>query len=77
MLLIKLYSYKFYGFACSVRFADMLKVAHDSEHLSKFEELLEAAVDLEAVPEEYLICATYDPRLQVISFGLYLLGSYT
>ena len=55
----------------------MLKVAHDSEHLSKFEELLEAAVDLEAVPEEYLICATYDPRLQVISFGLYLLGSYT
>ena len=40
-------------------------MAHDDEHLSKFEELLEAAVDLEAVPEDYLICATYDPRLQV------------
>jgi DNA mismatch repair protein MSH2 len=32
------------------------------EHLTKFEELLEAAVDLERIPEEYLICATWGYR---------------
>jgi|LauGreSBDMM110SN_4_FD.fasta_scaffold475615_2 hypothetical protein len=55
-----------------IRFADTLSLAHDSEHLTKFEELLEAAVDLEAVPEDYLICATYDPRLQVMAAGIFL-----
>ncbi|GAX83908.1 hypothetical protein CEUSTIGMA_g11332.t1 [Chlamydomonas eustigma] len=46
------------------RYADVLAVAHDGEHLTKFEELLEAAVDLDAIPEEYLICASYDQRLK-------------
>ncbi|KAG1666042.1 hypothetical protein FOA52_006916 [Chlamydomonas sp. UWO 241] len=45
------------------RYADVLATAHDGEHLTKFEELLEAAIDLERIPEEYLICASYDPRL--------------
>ncbi len=40
------------------RFAEPLARAHDGEHLTKFEELLEAAVDLERIPEEYLICAS-------------------
>ena len=35
------------------------------EHLAKFEELLEAAVDLDRIPDEYLICASYDADLQV------------
>ena len=47
------------------RYADQLAVAHDEEHLAKFEELLEAAVDLDRIPDEYLICASYDADLQV------------
>jgi len=46
------------------RFVDPLATAHDAEHLTKFEELLEAAVDLDRVPDEYLVCATYSPDLQ-------------
>lgn len=46
------------------KFADPFSKAHDSEHLSKFEDLIEAAVDLDAIPEEYLICASYDSRLK-------------
>lgn len=42
------------------RFATPLAEAHDEEHLSKFEELLEAAIDLDRVPDEYLIAANYD-----------------
>ncbi len=42
----------------------MLAGHHDGEHLAKFEELLEAAVDLERIPDEYLICASYDADLQ-------------
>jgi hypothetical protein len=42
-------------------------VAHDGEHLTKFEELLEAAVDLDFIPEDYLICASYNPRLKVLA----------
>lgn len=34
------------------RYADQFAVAHDESHLTKFEELVEAAVDLEMVPEE-------------------------
>ncbi len=56
--------------SCLCRYADALALAHDAEHLTKFEELLEAAVDLDAIPDEYLICATYDPRLQVCSLSL-------
>ena len=47
------------------RYADRLAGAHDAEHLGKFEELLEAAIDLDRIPDEYLIAATYDPQLQV------------
>ena len=49
----------------SCRYADKLEAAHDEEHLAKFEELLEAAVDLDRIPDEYLICASYDADLQV------------
>jgi DNA mismatch repair protein MSH2 len=48
-------------------YADRLAEAHDEEHLTKFEELLEAAVDLDRIPDEYLICASYDADLQVLS----------
>ena len=40
-----------------------LEEAHDGEHLALFEELLEAAVDLDRIPDEYLIAASYDPEL--------------
>ena len=49
------------------RFAHPLAQAHDAEHLAKFEALLEAAVDLERVPDEYLICASYDPALRELA----------
>ncbi|GLC60185.1 hypothetical protein PLESTB_001582900 [Pleodorina starrii] len=45
------------------RYAEPLAQHHDSEHLQRFEELLEAALDLDRLPEEYLISPTYDPRL--------------
>jgi DNA mismatch repair protein MSH2 len=45
------------------RFADPLAAVHDADHLEKFEMLLEASVDLERVPDEYVISAAYDPRL--------------
>lgn len=40
-----------------------LEEAHDAEHLALFEELLEAAVDLDRIPDEYLIASSYDPEL--------------
>ena len=42
-----------------------LTAAHAPDALVKFEELMEAAIDLDAVPDEYLIDAEYDPQLQV------------
>lgn len=50
----------------AARFADPLAQAHDADHLAKFEELLEAAVDLSRIPDEYLISATYDEGLQAL-----------
>jgi hypothetical protein len=50
---------------CACRYAEPLNEAHDEAHLSKFEDLLEAAVDLDRIPDEYLICASYDPALEV------------
>ena len=47
-------------------FADPLAAAHDAEHLSKFEDLIEAALDLDKVPDEYLISSTYDEQLEEI-----------
>ena len=55
---------EFIGRAC-YRYADVLAEYHDEDHLVKFEELLEAAVDLDKIPDEYLICASYDAGLQV------------
>ena len=46
------------------RFAEPLARAHDGDHLAKFEALLEAAVDLERIPEEYLIAPDYSEPLQ-------------
>lgn len=48
------------------RYADVLAEYHDEDHLVKFEELLEAAVDLDKIPDEYLICASYDAGLQEV-----------
>ncbi|KAL3140673.1 hypothetical protein ABBQ32_005238 [Trebouxia sp. C0010 RCD-2024] len=48
------------------RYADVLAEYHDDDHLVKFEELLEAAVDLDKIPDEYLICASYDAGLQEV-----------
>lgn len=45
------------------RYVQPLDEAHDAEHLVLFEELLEAAVDLDRIPDEYLIAASYDPEL--------------
>lgn len=42
------------------RFAAPLAQSHTAERLGRFEELLEAAVDMERVPDEYLISPTYD-----------------
>lgn len=47
------------------RFCAPLEDAHGAERLTKFEELLEAAVDLDRIPDEYLISAAYDADLQV------------
>ena len=51
------------------RYAAPLSEHHDDSHLTKFELLLEASLDLEAVPQEYLISAAYDSRLQVMGRG--------
>lgn len=47
-------------------YADPFAAAHDADHLSKFEELLEAAIDLDKIPDEYLISSSYDEHLQEI-----------
>lgn len=47
------------------RYAEVLETMHDGEHLSKYEDLLEAAIDLDRIPDEYLIAPTYDSGLEV------------
>jgi len=54
------------------RYAGPLSEHHDDAHLTKFELLLEASLDLEAVPHEYLISAAYDSRLQVWGLAIVL-----
>ena len=44
----------------SCRFTAPLAAAHDGQRLGKFEELVEAAVDMARVPDEYVIAPTYD-----------------
>ena len=48
-------------------FAEPLLRLHDAEHLGKFEALLEAAVDLDRIPDEYCIAAAYDEQLQELA----------
>lgn len=54
------------GPSLHAKFVRPLEEAHDPDHLGKFEELLEAAVDLDRIPDEYLIAATYDEGLEEI-----------
>ena len=46
------------SFLLGGRYADVLVEFHDDGHLVKFEELLEAAVDLDKLPDVYLICSS-------------------
>eukprot|EP00803_Ostreobium_quekettii_P007490 evm.model.scf_227.6 EVM.evm.TU.scf_227.6 scf_227:67170-78839(-) len=46
------------------KYADILSAAHSKEWLTKFEQLIEAAIDLERVPEEFWISSSYDERLE-------------
>lgn len=56
---------------CEGRFAEYINKAYveklkklsDPSHLGRFEALLEAAVDLSKIPDEYVICASYDAEL--------------
>lgn len=50
------------------RYCAPLAEAHDQDHLCKFEELVEAAVDLDRVPDEYLIAPAYREDLQVSTY---------
>ena len=45
------------------KYAEELKKLSDPSHLGRFEALLEAAVDLSKIPDEYVICASYDAEL--------------
>ena len=45
------------------KYAEELKKLSAPSHLGRFEALLEAAVDLSKIPDEYVICASYDAEL--------------
>ena len=47
-------------------FADPLAAAADADHLAKFEDLVEAAVELDRVPDEFLIRPEYDDGLAAL-----------
>ncbi|GMH34046.1 hypothetical protein BSKO_01880 [Bryopsis sp. KO-2023] len=49
------------------KYASQLADVHDLEHLGKFEQLVEAAVDLDKVPDEYLISPDYSKDLEGLS----------
>ena len=52
-----------HGDAIRAKYAAALTKLHDDEHLGRFEALLESAVDLNKIPDEYVICAQYDDEL--------------
>ena len=52
-----------HGAVLDAQFTQPLSAAHGGEQLAKFEGLIEAAVDLDKVPDEYLIVSTYDAQL--------------
>lgn len=43
----------------------MFAALHDDEHLTRYEQLIEAAIDLDKVPDEYLISPEYNSGLEV------------
>jgi len=45
------------------RYGNELSRLHADEQLGKFEALMEAAVDLSKIPDEYVIAPSYDPKL--------------
>lgn len=45
------------------KFTEKLEVLHNEEHLSKFEGLVEASVDLEKIPDQYQINPSYSEEL--------------
>lgn len=49
------------------QYAEPLKAAHGPEQLTKFEELMEAAMDLDKIPDEYLICPSYSDDLRELT----------
>lgn len=55
-----------HGDAIRAKYAAALTKLHDDEHLGRFEALLESAVDLNKIPDEYVICAQYDDELGVL-----------
>ena len=46
------------------RFGAPLEDAHHEDRLTKFETLIEAAIDLDRIPDDYMICASYDANLE-------------
>ncbi|KAG2428869.1 hypothetical protein HYH02_014280 [Chlamydomonas schloesseri] len=50
-----------------VAYAEPLAAAHDGERLQRFEELLEAALDADRLPDEYCIAPGYDARLGALA----------
>ena len=50
--------------AVNLRFGAPLENAHHEDRLSKFETLIEAAIDLDRIPDDYMICASYDANLE-------------
>ena len=51
------------GLMMSSRYSNVLLKLHDEEHLGRFEALLEAAVDLDRIPDEYVVSPSYDEEL--------------
>jgi DNA mismatch repair protein MSH2 len=53
-----------HGNALKARYSDELIKLSDNNHLGKFEALVEAAIDMNRIPDEYVIGATYDIELE-------------
>ena len=52
-----------FGDLIGSKYVEQLRKHSDANHLGRFEGLLEAAVDLSKIPDEYVICASYDEEL--------------
>lgn len=49
----------------SCRYQAPLATLSNKEHLGRYEDLIEAAIDVDHIPDEFLIAPHYDPRLEV------------